>query len=96
MFCPFCLSVRHLHGTCYFLSQVFKFVSGTTNDGTISLLSDCYMYNLMPYRKRRMQIAGVQGQRDKESNYMDLVKKIKKEGESRTCIAMQVSLWYLP
>jgi len=50
----------------------------------------------MPYRKRRTQIAGVQGQRDKESNYMDLVKKIKKEGESRTCIAMQASLWYLP
>jgi hypothetical protein len=72
------------------------FVSGTTNDGTINLLSDCCMCNLMPYCKRRMHIVGVRGQRAKESNYMDLVKKIKKEGKSRTCIAMQASLWCLP
>jgi len=50
------------------------------------------MYNLTPYHTRRTHIVGAHGQRAKESKYMDLVKKIKKEGKSRTCIAMQGSL----
>jgi len=54
------------------------------------------MYNLMPYHTRRTHIVGVQGQTAKESNYMDHVKKIKKEGKIGTCIAMRGSLWCLP
>lgn len=95
MFSPFCLPVRHFRGTCCFLSQIFKFVSDTTNSSKIDWFSDSYMYSLMSYHKRRTHFVGVQAQTDKKNTYMSLV-KITKEEISKICNAMQESLWCLP